>query len=38
LIKHEEVTNMVTTTLTPTMVKARYNFDELVHRIAKIDI
>lgn len=44
LIKNEETTatatatDMVTDTPTPTTTKKRYNFDELVHRIAKIDI
>ncbi len=33
LIKQEEATNMATTTN-----KTRYNLDELVHRIAKIDL
>ena len=35
LIKHEEV---ATDALTPAMTKKRYNFDELAHRVAKIDI
>ncbi len=34
LIKQEEATNMATTTTN----KTRYNLDELVHRIAKIDL
>jgi len=36
LIKQEEATNMATTTTTTN--KTRYNLDELVHRIAKIDL
>jgi len=35
LIKQEEATNMAPTTTTN---KTRYNLDELVHRIAKIDL
>ncbi|CAF0826681.1 unnamed protein product [Rotaria sp. Silwood1] len=38
LINYEELTGMMTKQSTPTTFKIRYNFDELVHRIAKIDI
>ncbi|CAF4548709.1 unnamed protein product, partial [Rotaria sp. Silwood2] len=38
LINYEELTGMMTKQSTSTTVKIRYNFDELVHRIAKIDI
>jgi hypothetical protein len=38
LINHEEATGMVTATSTATTHKIRYNFDELVHRIANIDL
>jgi hypothetical protein len=38
LIKYEEATGMVTTEATPTTIKIRYDFDELVHRIANIDL
>jgi hypothetical protein len=38
LINYEEITGTMTSTSTPTTVKTRYNFDELVHRIANIDI
>jgi hypothetical protein len=38
LINYEEITGMMTTASSPTTVKIRYNFDELVHRIANIDI
>ncbi|CAF0873215.1 unnamed protein product [Adineta steineri] len=38
LINYEEITGMMTTESSPTTVKIRYNFDELVHRIANIDI
>jgi hypothetical protein len=38
LINYEEITGMMTTASSPTAVKIRYNFDELVRRIAKIDL
>ena len=38
LINYEEATGTITTESTPTTVKIRYNFDELVHRIANIDL
>jgi hypothetical protein len=38
LVKYEEITGMMTTASTPTTFKTRYNFDELVHRIATIDL
>jgi len=38
LIKHEEMTGLISDKATSTTVKKRYNFDELVHRVAKIDI
>ncbi|CAM4767806.1 unnamed protein product [Rotaria magnacalcarata] len=38
LIRHEELTGMKTETSTPTTVKIRYDFDELVHRVTNIDI
>ncbi|CAF3050851.1 unnamed protein product [Rotaria socialis] len=38
LIRYEELTGMKTETSTPTTVKIRYDFDELVHRVANIDI
>jgi hypothetical protein len=38
LINYEEITGMMTTASSSTTVKIRYNFDELVHRIANIDI
>lgn len=38
LIRYEEITGMATSASTPTTLKVRYNFDELVHRIANIDL
>ncbi|CAF3735908.1 unnamed protein product [Rotaria socialis] len=38
LIRCEELTGMKTEISTPTTVKIRYDFDELVHRVANIDI
>ncbi|CAF5007881.1 unnamed protein product, partial [Rotaria sp. Silwood1] len=38
LINYQELTGTMTTTSTPPTMKIRYNFDELVHRIANIDI
>ena len=38
LVNYEEITGMMTTASTATTFKVRYNFDELVHRIANIDI
>jgi hypothetical protein len=38
IIKYEEITGMTTATSTPTTFKIRYNFDELAHRIANINI
>ncbi|CAF1012722.1 unnamed protein product [Adineta ricciae] len=38
LINYEEITGMMTTESSPTTMKIRYNFDELVHRIANIDL
>ncbi|CAF1280086.1 unnamed protein product [Rotaria sordida] len=38
LIKYEELTGMMTKEPTSTTFKTRYNFDELVQRIAKIDL
>ena len=38
LINYEEVTDSATTTATPTTVKTRFNFDQLVQRFANIDL
>ncbi|CAF2867991.1 unnamed protein product [Rotaria sp. Silwood2] len=38
LINYQESTDTMTITSTPTTKKIRYNFDELVHRIANINI
>ena len=38
LINYEEITGTMTTASTPTSYKVRYNFDELVHRIANIEL
>ena len=38
LINYEEVTGLATTTATPTTVKTRFNFDQLVQRFANIDL
>ncbi|CAF4366748.1 unnamed protein product, partial [Adineta steineri] len=38
LINSEETTSMITNASSAATVKTHYNFDELVRRIAKIDI
>lgn len=38
LVNYEEITGMMTTESTATTYKVRYNFDELVHRIANIEL
>lgn len=38
LINHEEMAGMTAAASSSATAKVRYNFDELVHRIANIDI